>query len=184
MTALRMEAVKVQPSRLRAVTGQAQVISYGAPVRPDRPASTQVRHLHAVATPASADSASVEWNVASPVRADRSSMRRAVPRPQSQPQPRSRARVRPQLHSAVLATLFVAGMLATMALGMLLYTALGFGMEAGSAITVMSGESLWSIADAMGVDVPTSQIVNDIVALNSLDGAHIEAGSTLLLPAY
>lgn len=85
----------------------------------------------------------------------------------------------------VLAGLAVAAVaIFAFALAIFLYAVLGVGPQAGAVTTVMAGDSLWSIASAMGSGLPTEQVVRDIMSLNALDGTHIEAGAQLLLPAY
>lgn len=84
----------------------------------------------------------------------------------------------------ILALGIAAAAIFAFALGIFLYAALGLGLQAGGVTTVMAGDSLWSIASAMGTGLPTERVVHDIMALNALDGTHIAAGSQLLLPSY
>ncbi|WP_221585649.1 LysM peptidoglycan-binding domain-containing protein [Microbacterium sp. G2-8] len=59
------------------------------------------------------------------------------------------------------------------------------GAPAGTfgSVTVMSGESLWSVAERVAPGVDPRDVVDEIVALNQLPGALVEAGQTLALPA-
>ena len=72
-------------------------------------------------------------------------------------------------------------------------TALGSGAGAAGAaqsgsgyesITVLPGESLWSIASdiAPGFAAPTGDIVAMIIDINNLDSAELQAGEQLLVP--
>lgn len=49
---------------------------------------------------------------------------------------------------------------------------------------VAQGDSLWSIAESMSVGGDIRDVVADIVELNKLPSAAIEAGSIILLPVY
>lgn len=173
MTALRYE-VRPRPLKarqLRAVPTGAQ--RSASIVRPDRPHSARSRALFAVATPASADSTlAVTWST-------RPLVVKAARTPAQ-----SRAAVERRQQALLRATGIAMSLIFALALGILLYTALGFGVEAGSVVTVLKGDSLWSIAAGMGADVPTAQIVKDIMELNSLRATTLEAGSQLVLPAY
>ena len=192
MTALRSDAtIEVRPASrttLRAVRAGERKVA----VRPDRSA----RILRAVPTPGSADTAPARRVVASrpvervatvPVvaRAQRAGAARAVrgaAPARSVAQQRSRMNARQRNVLAGLAVAAVA--IFAFALAIFLYAALGVGPQAGAVTTVMAGDSLWSIASAMGSGLPTEQVVRDIMSLNALDGTHIEAGAQLLLPAY
>lgn len=125
-------------------------------------------------------------------------------RPKAQVRPaarlRSKARVRPVVQSRQVAvgralndslirqvaTFAVAAiaLLSAFTLGMFLVAALGLGLQAGEAIRVVNGDTLWSIAAGMGTELPTEQVVRDIMDLNGLDSAEILAGSELTLPSY
>jgi hypothetical protein len=49
--------------------------------------------------------------------------------------------------------------------------------------TVASGETLWGIASGFtGPGENTRDVVNEIIALNHLDGANIQAGEQILIP--
>lgn len=50
-------------------------------------------------------------------------------------------------------------------------------------VTVASGESLWSIAEAVAPDADPRDVVDGIIRLNALDGAGVAAGQTLAIPA-
>ncbi|VEI12619.1 LysM peptidoglycan-binding domain-containing protein [Trueperella bialowiezensis] len=90
-----------------------------------------------------------------------------------------------QLAQGVLqTTLFIFALVALFAIGMALATLLGLGVQPGEAITVLPGDTLWSLASAVEADVPTSKIVSDIIALNGLEGPEIIDGMKLMLPAY
>lgn len=173
--------------RLRVVR-EGDLKRYGPAVRPDRP-NTRGNTLHAVPTAASADEAAlaVRWSK-EPVRRSGAPARRSrQPRMEQRRMRASQARTySPELNfdNAVKVTLTLAGMVLVFALGIFLYTALGFGLQAGDAITVVAGDSLWSIAQAMPVDIPTAQIVQDIAELNALESSVVAAGTELILPAY
>lgn len=189
MTALRSDAtIEVRPASrptLRAVRAGERKVA----VRPDRPA----RILRAVPTPGSADTAPARRVVAPrpvervatvPVVARAGAARavRGAAPARSVAQQRSRMNARQRNVLAGLAVAAVA--IFAFALAIFLYAALGVGPQAGAVTTVMAGDSLWSIASAMGSGLPTEQVVRDIMSLNALDGTHIEAGAQLLLPAY
>ena len=71
---------------------------------------------------------------------------------------------------------------------------LGFGASQAGAdstvstasfeqITVMPGDSLWSIAGDIAPGVDTQQVIADIVSLNQLDTATVQPGQRLAIPA-
>jgi len=71
---------------------------------------------------------------------------------------------------------------------------LGFGASQAGAdstvsttsfeqITVMPGDSLWSIAGDIAPNVDTQQVIADIVSLNQLDTATVQPGQRLAIPA-
>ncbi|MEW6926762.1 LysM peptidoglycan-binding domain-containing protein [Trueperella pyogenes] len=180
MTALQIAAVvPSRPARLRAVGTQTPRRAVSG-VRPDRPISG-ARILRAVPAVPSAQSAD---SVETPRRLQGSLVQSR--RTQSiRWQDAGRARGRQVQQRDILMSVGAAiAMLFAFAVGVFLYTALGFGMQAGAVTTVLAGDSLWSIAASMGNDIPTAQVVNDIIALNSLETTALEAGSQLLLPAY
>ncbi|GAA3900121.1 LysM peptidoglycan-binding domain-containing protein [Microbacterium invictum] len=59
------------------------------------------------------------------------------------------------------------------------------GAEAGSfaTVTVMPGESLWSIAEQVAPASDPRDVVDAIMRLNALPGAGIDAGQTIAIPA-
>ncbi len=61
----------------------------------------------------------------------------------------------------------------------------GDGAPAGSfeTITVMTGDSLWSIAEAVAPASDPRDVVDAIVRLNALDGVGLVAGQELAIPA-
>jgi Tfp pilus assembly protein FimV len=59
------------------------------------------------------------------------------------------------------------------------------GAPAGSfaEITVMAGESLWSIAQDIAPAADPRDVVDEIVRLNALDGVVLSAGQRLAIPS-
>lgn len=59
------------------------------------------------------------------------------------------------------------------------------GAAAGSfaTITVSAGDSLWSIAEEVAPAEDPRDVVDAIVRLNALDGAALQAGQSLAIPA-
>lgn len=59
------------------------------------------------------------------------------------------------------------------------------GAPTGSfvSVTVSPGDSLWSIAEEVAPQADPRDVVDAIVRLNALDGAAIEAGQSLAIPA-
>ncbi|WP_236968406.1 LysM peptidoglycan-binding domain-containing protein [Microbacterium aurantiacum] len=63
------------------------------------------------------------------------------------------------------------------------------GREAGapegtfSAVVVAPGDSLWSIAERVAPGADPRDVVDAIVRLNALDGAGLQAGQSLAIPA-
>ncbi|WP_169581412.1 MULTISPECIES: LysM peptidoglycan-binding domain-containing protein [Microbacterium] len=59
------------------------------------------------------------------------------------------------------------------------------GAAAGSfvTVTVSSGDSLWSIAEEVAPAADPRDVVDAIVRLNALDGATLQAGQSLAIPA-
>jgi|GEM_PF-2249561 len=49
---------------------------------------------------------------------------------------------------------------------------------------VAAGDSLWSIASSLGTHGDVRDVVDDIVKLNHLPSASIQAGTVILLPVY
>ena len=71
---------------------------------------------------------------------------------------------------------------------------LGFGASQAGAdstvstvsfeqITVMPGDSLWSIAATIAPNADTQQVIADIVSLNQLDTATVQPGQRIAIPA-
>jgi hypothetical protein len=58
------------------------------------------------------------------------------------------------------------------------------GASAGTfeTVTVLAGESLWSIAQEVAPDADPRDVVDDIIRLNTLDGAEVRAGQRLAVP--
>ncbi|WBU38886.1 LysM peptidoglycan-binding domain-containing protein [Homoserinibacter sp. YIM 151385] len=52
-----------------------------------------------------------------------------------------------------------------------------------SYVTVMSGDSLWELAEAIEPEGDTRTLVDELVALNRLDGGALEAGQRIAIPA-
>jgi Tfp pilus assembly protein FimV len=59
------------------------------------------------------------------------------------------------------------------------------GAPAGtySSVTVMSGESLWSIAQDVAPTADPRDVIDAIVRLNALDSASVSSGQRLSIPA-
>lgn len=50
-------------------------------------------------------------------------------------------------------------------------------------VTVMQGDSLWSIAEEVAPQADPRDVIDAIVRLNSLDGVTVQAGQSLAIPA-
>lgn len=50
--------------------------------------------------------------------------------------------------------------------------------------TVMGGETLWSIAEKVGGDRDVRDVVHEIMRLNNLSSANVQAGQQLALPNF
>lgn len=50
-------------------------------------------------------------------------------------------------------------------------------------VTVMPGDTLWSIATAVAPNVDTQHVIAEIVSLNQLDTATVQPGQRLAIPA-
>lgn len=182
MTALRIDERDSRAvARLRAVPSSAPR-PMGPAVRPDRPSSRKAG-LHAVLPQPSVDGTAlaVRWSAAPVAPALRSERKADAPVRRAHERQLQRGF---SLNHAAMVMLTIVGMVMAFALGILVFTAMGLGLQVGDAITVVSGDTLWSIAAAMGVDVPTAQVVQDIAELNGLSGYSIVAGTELILPAY
>ncbi|MGA7149003.1 MAG: LysM peptidoglycan-binding domain-containing protein [Microbacterium sp.] len=59
----------------------------------------------------------------------------------------------------------------------------GATAESFTAVTVASGETLWSIAQSVAPHADPRDVVDAIVRLNTLDGVMVQAGQTLSIPA-
>jgi len=57
------------------------------------------------------------------------------------------------------------------------------GASAFSTVTVVYGESLWSIAEQIAPQADPRDVVDDIVRLNALDSPVLEPGQSLAIPA-
>lgn len=59
------------------------------------------------------------------------------------------------------------------------------GAPAGSfaTVTVMPGESLWSIAERVAPTADPRDVVDEIMRLNALAGAGLDAGQSIAIPA-
>ncbi len=59
------------------------------------------------------------------------------------------------------------------------------GAPAGGfeTVTVMSGQSLWSIAEQVAPQADPRDVIDDIVRLNALGDGQLDAGQTLSIPA-
>lgn len=51
-----------------------------------------------------------------------------------------------------------------------------------SKVTVLPGQSLWSLAEAYDPDADTRQVVQQIEQLNSMTGDQVQAGAVLWVP--
>jgi len=51
-----------------------------------------------------------------------------------------------------------------------------------SKVTVLPGQSLWSLAEAYDPDADTRQVVQQIKQLNSMTGDQVRAGAVLWVP--
>jgi LysM repeat protein len=51
-----------------------------------------------------------------------------------------------------------------------------------SKVTVLPGQSLWSLAEANDPDADTRQVVQQIKQLNSMTGDQVQAGAVLWVP--
>ncbi|MDO5727272.1 MAG: LysM peptidoglycan-binding domain-containing protein [Bowdeniella nasicola] len=63
-----------------------------------------------------------------------------------------------------------------------LATAVG-QVDAGAAIIVNSGDTLWTIASSHAGEGDVREVVAQIISLNDLTSTNLKAGQTLLLPA-
>jgi hypothetical protein len=59
------------------------------------------------------------------------------------------------------------------------------GASSGSfdTVTVMPGESLWSIAQDIAPDSDPRDVIDEIVRLNALSSSAVDAGQSLAIPA-
>jgi Tfp pilus assembly protein FimV len=59
------------------------------------------------------------------------------------------------------------------------------GADAGqfATVTVVPGDTLWSIASDIAPDVDPRDVINDIARLNALDSAELSVGASLAIPA-
>lgn len=56
------------------------------------------------------------------------------------------------------------------------------GSEPLTTVTVEAGQSLWSVAAIVAPDANPADVVADILAINELDSATVQAGQTLIIP--
>lgn len=204
--AVRQSAVRAvqatKPSR-RSGSIPAQPLQRDI-VRPDRPASRKQRALFVVPSAVTAPrvlTRTGEWTIeksrVKDVRHENEaielarSLRTARPQRAAQKVTNKKAHARTIVapvaaEASVLRSVVgvVAVMLMAVLAGIVTVAMFNLAPEAGASIVVQAGDSLTSIASAMGVDVATSQIVSDILALNAIDGATIYAGQELILPKY
>ncbi|MFM6975150.1 MAG: LysM peptidoglycan-binding domain-containing protein [Agromyces sp.] len=80
----------------------------------------------------------------------------------------------------------------------LLSAAIAFGINASPAaagdaqsvggslnyVTVLEGESLWSVAESVAPGRDPRDVIADIVRLNGLDSANVPAGVSIAVPQY
>ncbi len=77
----------------------------------------------------------------------------------------------------------------------LVLAAIGFGLNGGNAVasgsaadrefeyvTVASGESLWSIAEAVAPNADPRVVVSELMAFNSLASPQLQAGEQIAIP--
>lgn len=87
----------------------------------------------------------------------------------------------------VLAGLAAAPVVATLAVSVLAGgSALASGEEAAAVsfrmVSVMPGDTLWSIAVEVAPHADPRDVIDDIIRLNHLDGATIQAGTDIAIP--
>jgi nucleoid-associated protein YgaU len=58
----------------------------------------------------------------------------------------------------------------------------GLHLVGESSVVVESGDTLWSIADALGGDADVRATIDEIQRLNGLESADLVPGQVLLLP--
>ncbi|MFT4157475.1 MAG: LysM peptidoglycan-binding domain-containing protein [Microbacterium sp.] len=78
-----------------------------------------------------------------------------------------------------------------------LAAAIGFGVISGGTaiasndsaattaydtVTVVPGDSLWSIASKIAPHADPREVINELIAFNALEGASIQAGDELAIP--
>lgn len=90
---------------------------------------------------------------------------------------------------AVFATLAVAPLLAAgVAFGFNASPAVAGDASAPSAelntVTILDGQSLWSVAEDIAPGHDPRDVIADIVKLNGLDSANVPSGATLAVPSY
>ena len=85
----------------------------------------------------------------------------------------------------------------TLAAAPLVFAALGFALNGGmatatvnsgsstesSTITVLSGQSLWQLAEEIGPDADTREVVAQLLHANALNSAEVYPGQRLVVPA-
>lgn len=50
-------------------------------------------------------------------------------------------------------------------------------------VTIQSGETLWQLAEQTAPDSDPRDFIQDVVALNALDGSGVQAGQEIAIPA-
>lgn len=89
----------------------------------------------------------------------------------------------------VAAALIALPVAAALAWGMLGESAALASRDAGApegsfeTVTVMAGESLWTVAQSIAPSADPRDVVDALVRLNALDGAAVRAGQRLAVPA-
>lgn len=210
MTALQMDAVSVKKAAatLRAVSASQPAerhvevpgpVAPGQPkrpsvVRPDRPNSRPApANLAVVPTHKDADSrirvtsplrsvAGPQWKIDHPG----ATVRRPVRRVERNERASSAASIDAYSLAVSVGKIVLGALvgLALFVLGMMIATALGLGMDASHLVYVQPGDTLWSIASMVDAQVPTTQVVSDIQALNGLANDNLIVGQELAIPAY
>ncbi|MBP2436133.1 LysM peptidoglycan-binding domain-containing protein [Microbacterium amylolyticum] len=59
----------------------------------------------------------------------------------------------------------------------------GMSLESFPSVTVLAGDSLWSIAERIDPTADPRDVIAEITALNQIGGESVHAGQTLFLPA-
>ncbi|WP_308799912.1 LysM peptidoglycan-binding domain-containing protein [Agromyces silvae] len=103
------------------------------------------------------------------------------------PAPRTRLRItrRGRVVLTTLAALPVAIVASVSVLGAGMAAADGGGVPVAplEVVTVGHGDTLWELAESIAPDEDPREVIADIVRLNGLDGAVVQPGQQLALPA-